>query len=81
VLRSSGLLRLEANRARISQSGLKTGEGAVRMVYVAPSRRSCEDQVKDEHVDAMGCVGPCYPYFVIFMVLDHRGILVFFLDL
>jgi hypothetical protein len=77
VLRSSGLLRLEVNRARISQSGLKTGGGAVRMVHVPPSRRSREDQVKDEQVDAMGCVGTCYPYFAIFMVLGPRGILVF----
>jgi hypothetical protein len=29
VLRSSGLLRMEANLARIFQSGLKTGGGAM----------------------------------------------------
>jgi hypothetical protein len=29
VSRSSGLLRMEAIRARVSQSGLKTGGGAV----------------------------------------------------
>jgi hypothetical protein len=29
VLRSSGLLRVEASLARISQSGLKTGGGAM----------------------------------------------------
>jgi hypothetical protein len=25
----------------------------------------------------MGCIGPCYPYFDIFIVLALRGILVF----
>jgi hypothetical protein len=25
---------------------------------------------------AMGCIGPCYPYFVIFILLDLRGIIV-----
>jgi hypothetical protein len=40
-----------------------------RVVYVAPSRRSLEDQVKDGWVDATGCIGPYYPYFVVFFVL------------
>jgi hypothetical protein len=75
--RSSSLLCMEASRARVSQSGLKTGGGVAQMVHVAPSWRSHEDQVKDGWVDAMGCVGPCYPYFAIFHVLGHRGILVF----
>jgi hypothetical protein len=34
--RSSGLLRLDASQASISQSGLKTGGGAVWMVDVTP---------------------------------------------
>jgi hypothetical protein len=33
--RSSGLLHVEASRARVFQSGLKTGGGAARMVQVA----------------------------------------------
>jgi hypothetical protein len=33
-------------------------------------------QVEDGQVDAMGCVGPCYPTFVIFNVLGPRGIVV-----
>jgi hypothetical protein len=37
--RSSGLLHVEASRAMVSQSDLKTGGGAVRMVHVASSRR------------------------------------------
>jgi hypothetical protein len=40
-----------------------------RVVHVASSRWSCEDQVKDGWVDAMGCVKPCYPYFAVFIVL------------
>jgi hypothetical protein len=39
-LRSSGLLRLEASRDRVSQSGLKTGRDVARMVHVASSRMS-----------------------------------------
>jgi hypothetical protein len=49
----------------------------MRMVYVAQSRRSREDEVNDGQVDATGCVGPCYPYFIIFYVLGTRGILTF----
>jgi hypothetical protein len=33
--------------------------------------------VKDKQVDAMDCVGPCYPCFVVFIVLGPMGILVF----
>jgi hypothetical protein len=47
------------------------------VVHVVPSRRLRRDQVKDRRVDATGCVRPVYPYFAIFCVLDHRGILVF----
>jgi hypothetical protein len=32
---------------------------------------------EDRRVDAMGYIGSCYPYFVIFIVLGTRGILVF----
>jgi hypothetical protein len=49
----------------------------VRIVHVAPSWRSHEDQVEDRQVDVMGCIRPCYPYFAIFHVLGPRGILVF----
>jgi hypothetical protein len=46
------------------------------VVHVVSSRRSCEVHVEDGHVDATGCIRPCYPYFVIFYVLDPRGIVV-----
>jgi hypothetical protein len=35
------------------------------------------DEVEDERVDTTDYVGPCYPYFVIFYILDTREILVF----
>jgi hypothetical protein len=35
--RSSGLLRLEASQARVSQSGLKTGGGTAQMVHMTSS--------------------------------------------
>jgi hypothetical protein len=39
------------------------------MVHVASSSRSRGDQAEDERIDAMDCVGHCYPYFAIFDVL------------
>jgi hypothetical protein len=51
VLRSSGLLRLEVSQARVSQSSLKTGGGAVWMVHVASSRRSHGEEAEDRWVD------------------------------
>jgi hypothetical protein len=78
---SSSFLRLEASKARIFQSGLKTGGGATRMVHVTLSQRSCRVQVEDGRVDAMGRIRPFYPYFVVFIVLGPRGILVFSLGL
>jgi hypothetical protein len=75
--RTSGLFRLEAGRDRIFQSGLKTGGGAAWMVHVASSRRFCRVEAEDGWVDVTCCIGPFYSNFVIFVVLDHRGILVF----
>jgi hypothetical protein len=46
------------------------------VVHVAPSWRSREDQVEDGRVDALGYVRPCYPYFVVFIVLGHMDIFV-----
>jgi hypothetical protein len=43
------------------------------VVHVAPSRRWRYSQVEDGRVDAMGCVRPYYPTFVIFNVLGPRG--------
>jgi hypothetical protein len=37
--RSSGFLHMEASRARVSQSGLKTGGGMAQMVHMATSQR------------------------------------------
>jgi hypothetical protein len=46
------------------------------VVYVAPSRRLRRRQVEDGWVDAMDSIRPCYPTFVVFNVLDPRGIIV-----
>jgi hypothetical protein len=79
--RSRGLLRLKASRARVSQSGLKTGRGATWMVHMASSWRSHGDKVQDGRVDATGYIGRFYPNFAIFIVLGPEGILVFRLGL
>jgi hypothetical protein len=63
TLRFSGLLRVEVSRARVSQSGLKTGGGVAQMVHVASSWTLHRDQVEDGRVDAMGCIRACYSFF------------------
>jgi hypothetical protein len=73
--RSSGLHRVEACLARVSQSGLKTGGGAT----ASGARGTITEvvsEVEDGRVDAMDCVRPCYPTFAIFNVLCPMGILV-----
>jgi hypothetical protein len=65
--RSSSLFRLEASRASVSQSDLKTGGGAAQMVHVTSSRKLRRVEAEDGRVDAMGYVGPFYPNFAIFM--------------
>jgi hypothetical protein len=42
--RSTGLLRLEASQAGVSQSSIKTGKGTTWMVHVASTWRSCGDE-------------------------------------
>jgi hypothetical protein len=76
TLGSSGLLRLEESRARVSQSGLKTGGGAARMVHMASSWRSRGDEAKDERIDATSYIRLFYPNFAVFIVLGHKGSLV-----
>jgi hypothetical protein len=60
-----------------SSLALRLVEARWRVVHVVPSLRSCEDQVEGGRVNAMGCIGPCYPYFIVLDVLSHKGILVF----
>jgi hypothetical protein len=71
------LLHLEASRARVSQSDLKTGGGTAQMVHVASSRRSRGVEAEDGWVDALGWIELFYPNFVVFIVLDTKCILVF----
>jgi hypothetical protein len=77
TLRSGSLLHLKASCARVFQSGLRLADVRRWVVHVAPLRRLHQDQVEDGWIDVMGCVRPCYPCFIIFYVLDHRGIVVF----
>jgi hypothetical protein len=63
--RSNGLLGVEASQTRVSQSALRTGGGAT----------TGGAHVEDGRIDAMGYVGPCYLNFVLFNVLDSRGIM------
>jgi hypothetical protein len=78
---SSGLLRLEASQARVSQSCLEIGGGAAWMVHVTSSRRSRGSEAKDGRFDGVGCgavhVRPNYPDLAVILFLAHRGILVF----
>jgi hypothetical protein len=69
------LFCMEASRARVST--LLSRLVAAWMVYMASSCMSRKNQVKDVRVDAMSCVGPRYPYFVVFIVLGRRDSLVF----
>jgi hypothetical protein len=46
------------------------------VVHVVPSRRLHRSHVEDGWVDAMGCIGPCYPCFGVFILLSPRGIVV-----
>jgi hypothetical protein len=78
VLRSSGLLRLEASRVRVSQSGLKIGGGVVWIVHVTSSWMLHRVKAKDGRVDVTRCIRLFYSNFIISVVLDPRGILVFF---
>jgi hypothetical protein len=75
--RSDGLLRIEASHCRVFQSGLKTSGGAmtggargiiVEVMWSSSRRRMGRYD---------GCVGPSYPYFTVFYVLDPMSVLVF----
>jgi hypothetical protein len=47
ALRSRGFLHLKTSRGRVSQSSLKIGRGAARMVHMVASWRSRGDGVED----------------------------------
>jgi hypothetical protein len=52
-------------------------EARRRVVHVAPSCMLRRDQVEDGRVNVMGCIGPCYPCFAVFIVLGLKDNLVF----
>jgi hypothetical protein len=60
----------------VSQSGLKTGGDATRMVHVTSSQRSRGDEGEDGWVDATDCIRLFYPNFVILVILGHKSNLV-----
>jgi hypothetical protein len=74
ALISSSLLHLEASWARVSESILKTGGGAARMVNLASSQRSSGDEVEVGWVDAMGCIRLFYPQLCYFPSLSIRAV-------
>jgi hypothetical protein len=51
------------------------------VVHVASSWMSPKDETEGRWVDATFCINVFYPYFVIFIVLGHRSILVFWMGL
>jgi hypothetical protein len=79
--RSSGLFHLEASWARVCQFASKLADERRQVVHMASSQRPRKDEAEDGRVDAMDCIGLFYPYFVVFVVLGHRGILVFWMGL
>jgi hypothetical protein len=62
------LLGVEASLARVFQSGLKTGGGATTGGARGTIAEVMRSQAEDGWVDVMGCVGPCYPCFVILSI-------------
>jgi hypothetical protein len=77
VSRSSGLLRMEASQARVSQFASKLVEARWQVVHMAPSWRSRGVQVEDGWVHVRGYIRACYPYFAILYVLGPTGSLIF----
>jgi hypothetical protein len=75
--RFSGFLHHEPSQARVSQFASELMEERRRVAHVTSSWRSRENEVEDGRVNETGCIGPFYPYFVVFVVLGHRCILVF----
>jgi hypothetical protein len=74
--RSSGLLRVETSRLGFPRLALRLAEASRQVVHVAPSQRLRRSQLEDGWVDVMGYVGPCYPWFTIFILLSHKSIIV-----
>jgi hypothetical protein len=69
--------RVEASRARVSQSDLKTGGCATAGGARGTVTDVASGQVEDGRVDAMGYVEPCYPCFTVLFLLGPRAIIVF----
>jgi hypothetical protein len=68
---------VEANLARVFQSGLKTGGGTTAGGARGTIAEVALEANEDGRVDAMGYVRSCYPTFAVFNVLGSRGIVIF----
>jgi hypothetical protein len=69
---------LKQVRLGFSSLASRLVEARWSVVHVAPSRRLRRGQVEEGRVDAMGCVGTCYPFFTVFILLGPRGIVVIY---
>jgi hypothetical protein len=76
TLRYIGLLHMKANRDRVTQFASKLTEVRRRMMHTAPSGMLRRDEAENGRIDVMNYVGLCYPYFIIFIVLDPMNIVV-----
>jgi hypothetical protein len=74
--RSSALLHVESSLARVFQSILKTSGDAMVSGARGTIAEVASESVEDGCVDVMGCIEPCYLYFVVFILLGHRCIVV-----
>jgi hypothetical protein len=85
MLKSTGLLRLEATQVRVSQFCLKLEKERRRVVHVASSCGSCGSEAKDGRFVGVGCdaveVRPNYLSLDVIFILAHRGIIVFWSSL
>jgi hypothetical protein len=76
---SNSLLRVKASWVRVFKFSLKLVETQRRVVHVAPTRRSREEQVEDGQVDTTDFIRPFYLKIDVFFILGHMTVLVFYL--
>jgi hypothetical protein len=48
------------------------------LVHVVSLQWLRQEKAEDGWVDATGCIGPFYPKIIVFVVLGHMGIVVFY---
>jgi hypothetical protein len=55
-------------------------DARLRVMHVALSWRSCGVEAEDRQINATNCIRPFYPKITVFIVLDLKSIVVFYLD-